>query len=214
MLSSIFFLNYTLYQNINNKILFSKFTDFFRKATPELNFTSEHLACLKNKIEEGNQKIKIAFISEFLSQNHSVTRDRSGIIRNLSRDIYDIYIISFNEVNHEIDLVKCLWDSIPKENRIILKKYDVIKSQEFISSLKLDILIYCEIGMSLDSYFLSFSRLAPIQCNTWGHSDTSGIDSIDYYISSKLYEKNYDLFSFEFFSTELWKKRFARASSK
>ena len=27
--------------------------------------------------------------------NHSVTRDRAGIIQNLSRDIYDIYLISF-----------------------------------------------------------------------------------------------------------------------
>ena len=45
--------------------------------------------------------------------------------------------------------------------------------------------------MAPDTYFLSFSRLAPIQCNTWGHSDTSGIDTIDYYLSSVYYEKDY-----------------------
>ena len=37
-------------------------------------------------------------------------------------------------------------------------------------------------------YYLAYSRLAPIQINTWGHSETSGIDTIDYYFSSKYYE--------------------------
>ena len=43
---------------------------------------------------------------------------------------------------------------------------------------------------------LSSLRLAPIQCNTWGHPVTSGFKNIDYYFSSKLMEiqssqKNY-----------------------
>ena len=32
-------------------------------------------------------------------------------------------------------------------------------------------------------------RLAPIQCNTWGHPVTSGLKNIDYFFSSKLIEK-------------------------
>jgi predicted O-linked N-acetylglucosamine transferase (SPINDLY family) len=35
------------------------------------------------------------------------------------------------------------------------------------------------------TYFLAFSRLAPIQCTTWGHPDTTGIPNMDYYISSE-----------------------------
>ena len=81
-----------------------------------------------------------------------------------------------------------MWESIPEKNRIILKINDIKNSQIQISELELDILIFCEIGMSTNAYLLSYSKLAPIQCNTWGHSDTSGIDTIDYYISSKLYE--------------------------
>ena len=42
--------------------------------------------------------------------------------------------------------------------------------------------------MCSKSYFMAFLRLAKIQINTWGHSDSSGIDTIDYFISSKLYE--------------------------
>jgi predicted O-linked N-acetylglucosamine transferase (SPINDLY family) len=35
------------------------------------------------------------------------------------------------------------------------------------------------------SYFLAFSRLAPVQCVTWGHPVTTGIDTVDYFISSE-----------------------------
>jgi protein O-GlcNAc transferase len=35
---------------------------------------------------------------------------------------------------------------------------------------------------------LSSLRLAPIQCNTWGHPVTSGFKNIDYYLSSDLME--------------------------
>jgi protein O-GlcNAc transferase len=38
-------------------------------------------------------------------------------------------------------------------------------------------------------YFLAFSRLAPVQCAMLGHPVTSGIASIDYFISSALFER-------------------------
>lgn len=38
------------------------------------------------------------------------------------------------------------------------------------------------------SYFLAFSRLAPVQCVSFGHPDTTGIPTIDYFISNDLYE--------------------------
>jgi predicted O-linked N-acetylglucosamine transferase (SPINDLY family) len=42
--------------------------------------------------------------------------------------------------------------------------------------------------MQLKAQFMSYARLAPIQVNTWGHSETSGIDTIDYFVSSKYFE--------------------------
>lgn len=45
---------------------------------------------------------------------------------------------------------------------------DVVRQQH------LDILIYPEIGTEPVSYFLAFSRLAPVQAAWWGHPDTTG----------------------------------------
>jgi len=50
------------------------------------------------------------------------------------------------------------------------------------------ILIYPETGMDPDSANLAALRLAPVQCATWGHPETSGMPSLDYYLSGELLE--------------------------
>ena len=147
---------------MNNVTIFSQYCNLFRNLIPDLNYKSNHIDnSFVNKLEN-NTKIKIAFFSEYLIFNHSVTRDRSGIIQNLSRDIYDIYLITFKNKNHSnCKLVKDLWNSVPKKNHIFLDR-NIKNSQKNIASLELDILIFCEIGMSIQAYFLAFSRLAKI----------------------------------------------------
>jgi tetratricopeptide (TPR) repeat protein len=50
------------------------------------------------------------------------------------------------------------------------------------------VLIYPEVGMNAVSARLAAQRLAPVQCNSWGHPDTSGFPTLDYYLSSDLME--------------------------
>ena len=40
--------------------------------------------------------------------------------------------------------------------------------------------------MSPITYFLAYARLAPIQITSWGQTETTGIDTIDYFLSSAL----------------------------
>jgi len=53
---------------------------------------------------------------------------------------------------------------------------------------KLDVLIYAEIGMDPLSLQLASTRLAPVQAVTWGHPETSGLSTIDYYLSAEDFE--------------------------
>ncbi|CAN0254329.1 unnamed protein product, partial [Hapterophycus canaliculatus] len=69
-----------------------------------------------------------------------------------------------------------------------------------IASLELDVLVFTEIGMNLESYFLSFARLARRSVAFWGHAVTSGVSAgdaisardadlgIDYFVSSWMFE--------------------------
>jgi protein O-GlcNAc transferase len=50
------------------------------------------------------------------------------------------------------------------------------------------VLIYPEVGMNPVAVKLAAQRLAPVQCNSWGHPETSGFPTLDYYLSSELME--------------------------
>ena len=146
-----------------------------------LNYTS-NIKFDNNK----DRKINIAFMSNLLTTQHSVTRDRSGIINNIDRDKFNVFYIVFS--NEYSDLLATNLYKQSGKNRIVLNKNTIESNVRILESLKLDILIYCEIGMDMVNYMYASMRIAPIQCVTWGHSNTSGISTIDYYLSSKLYE--------------------------
>ena len=53
---------------------------------------------------------------------------------------------------------------------------------------QIDVLIYPEIGMDPSSCKLANLRLAPLQLASWGHPETTGLPTIDYFISAKDFE--------------------------
>jgi protein O-GlcNAc transferase len=62
------------------------------------------------------------------------------------------------------------------------------KAREIIADQSLDVLVYPDIGMEPLTYYLAFTRLAPVQCVMVGHLVTTGIPNMDYYLSSELIE--------------------------
>ena len=44
------------------------------------------------------------------------------------------------------------------------------------------------VGMDREAFRFACFRLAPVQCASWGHADTTGLPTIDYYLSSELLE--------------------------
>ena len=170
----IYYFYYLVYTGFNNKILYQKTSNLFKKICPDLVYKSKNL---ENKT---NQNIKIGFITNFIFKNHSVCKDRIGIIKALIDDNrFDVYLFGNNNDSEEI-----FSEKIGNfKNRIYLSK-NIKESRDKIESFNLDILVYPEIGMDFFYWVLAHSKLARIQINTWGHSETSGIDTIDYYISS------------------------------
>jgi protein O-GlcNAc transferase len=57
-----------------------------------------------------------------------------------------------------------------------------------IAELDLDVLVFADVGMDALTQTLAYSRMAPIQCVTWGHPDTTGSPAMDYFVSSQLAE--------------------------
>ncbi|MBI1208759.1 MAG: tetratricopeptide repeat protein [Azospirillum sp.] len=59
---------------------------------------------------------------------------------------------------------------------------------ELVAADRPHILLYPEIGMDPTAAHLAAHRLAPVQCTTWGHPNTSGMPTIDYFLTSALME--------------------------
>jgi protein O-GlcNAc transferase len=59
---------------------------------------------------------------------------------------------------------------------------------EMLQAAEFDLLYFWEVGTDATNYFLPLVRAAPLQCTSWGWPVTSGLEEIDYFISSDMVE--------------------------
>ena len=125
--------------------------------------------------------IKIGFVSSFF-RSHTVSKLFKNWILKLDQKYFKrfVYYVD-NKFDHTTNEIKQNVD-------YFFNHTDVDQLINQISHDNLDVLIYLDIGMRPIIQILSSLRLAPIQCNTWGHPVTSGFKNIDYYFSSELME--------------------------
>ena len=168
------------YSQHNNLEINKKCASFFRKIYPQLNNVHK----LKNT---SNSKIRIGFVSDYLT-DHTIGKLFKGIILNLDKNKFDIKIFHTPKTRKG----KIYQDFIDAERNNQVYNFNLpIKfedKQKIIADENLDILFYPEIGLSLELYYLSFIRLATYQVTSWGHPETTCIDTLDYFLTSKLIE--------------------------
>tara|TARA_B100000902_G_C27317557_1_gene922303 strand:+ start:1857 stop:4118 length:2262 start_codon:yes stop_codon:yes gene_type:complete len=183
------------YKNQNNNLNYNgNQTIKFKNIKTDLS-KNRILSKLSDKI---TNKIKICFITSKLLSINSVFRDRIGLIHNLDKNYFDVHLGVFdNEKEFQITkytpIVQHFIRNYYINNKIIFLSDNLVNNQEKISECNFHIIYYPDLGMVLEQTLLSYAKLAPIQITTWGHSDTSGNCSIDYYITSKHFEKIEDI---------------------
>jgi len=129
-------------------------------------------------------KIRVGFISRCL-KNHTIGRLMRGTIAHLTRDLFSVTVLSVGSSHDEIaDFLR------QYAEHYVEVPLHLPAARQIIASQELDILFYTDIGLDPVTYSLAFSRLAPVQCVTWGHPVTTGIPAIDYFISSDLLEES------------------------
>ena len=168
-----FFLAYHGQLNIE---LQKQVSQVYEKACPSLVWVAPH--CQEKRQTSKHQKIKIGFFSTYF-RHHTIAKLNRGLIANLSREKFKITVFSPPQTHDRYrDFIQ------KKVDRFITVPKNLEVARNKISTQELDILFYPEIGMDFFTYLLAFSRLAPIQCVTWGHPMTTGIKNIDYFFSS------------------------------
>ncbi len=166
---------YLAYHGLNEKTRQQRLAEIYLAGCPELAWTAPH--CDGRKRRPGPRRI--AFVSRFLF-DHSIGRLCLGLIQRLGARS-DCEVICF-----ETALVPN--DSIRREIaeqaiRINKLEPNLDAARQGIAASEPDLVFYPEIGMDPVVYFLAFSRLAPIQAVSFGHPITSGVATIDYFLS-------------------------------
>ena len=181
------------YLDFNKKDILLEYYNIISKKLPIFPF--------KNNKKTENRKIKLGIVGFTMNRDegvnkfslHSVYRDRAEILKQLDNKLFEKYFIVKEKhtkeyINKSGDFGIILQEFYDKMDYITsIHKYDVTIIKTLID-LDLDILLYPDIGMHPFTSIMANYRIAPIQINTWGHSLTSGLINIDYYISSKYYE--------------------------
>ena len=178
------------YHDMINVELFKNIACLQSKLCPDLLLNAV-LPSASNASNASNNKIRVGFVSDFIVQFHSVAKDRIGIIKHLCDDPdFDVKIMTRKKTMH------AFYEKIMGHHAsnvvITMEDGDLVANRQQIADQQFDIIVYPEIGMCQQTRFIAFSRLAPVQITTWGHSDTSGLPNMDYFVSSKYFNTEED----------------------
>ncbi|AFZ53327.1 O-linked N-acetylglucosamine transferase, SPINDLY family protein [Cyanobacterium aponinum] len=176
---------YLQYQGKNDLKIQKKYGDLVEKIT-KANYPTTSKYTVNN---DNKRRIKIGIISCHF-RNHNGANWALGWIKSLDKNkfIINCYYLEVTE------------DYITKEfikysDNFYFCSSDLNTTIETINKDQLNVVIYTDIGMKPITNILASIRLVSIQCVTFGHPITSGLSTIDYYISRELMEtensKNY-----------------------
>lgn len=173
---------YLAYHNHNNKSIMTELGQFFREKSPELNVTSPHVKTWSPPVASG-RRIRVGIVSQFLVE-HTIGKLYQGFIRHLDRSRFEVIVV--HTCKSKLDGFSQEIDGLAE--RSIVLPVALKDQQEVIASEEIDVLFFPDIGMEVSTYFLAFARLAPVQVVSWGHPDTTGLDTMDYFLSAESIE--------------------------
>lgn len=136
-----------------------------------------------------DDKIRIGYVSTYMCR-HTVGTFLAGWLKHHTRSEFDIHCY---HVGKKVD-------DWTRHIRGLSRHFhhfagDMRAAASRINADNLHILIYADIGMDPITTQLAALRLAPIQCCHWGHPITTGLPTVDFFLSSDLMEpENADAF--------------------
>jgi predicted O-linked N-acetylglucosamine transferase (SPINDLY family) len=130
-----------------------------------------------------HQPIRVGIVSSYF-RNHSVwNAPAKGWFRALDRERFALYAFDLGAgEDAETRLAKSHATRFEAGPRDFGQWVDAIRACEP------DVLIYPEVGMHPMTARLAALRLAPVQAASWGHPETTGLPTMDYYLSGEALE--------------------------
>ena len=170
---------YLAYQEINNRDLNSQYGDICHKSMAWWQSSQNFLTAQPVHKE----RISVGVVSSHFYEHSVWGAIVKGWLQNLNPDLFEVHLFYLSGYNDQETLLAESLATSFTQNLSNLEDW----AKEILEK-QIDVLIYPEVGMDPLTCKLANLRLAPIQAASWGHPDTTGLPTIDFYISAKDFE--------------------------
>ncbi|PSB32797.1 tetratricopeptide repeat protein [Stenomitos frigidus] len=168
------------YQGQNDRELQERYGDFVHKIMAA-NYPKWSQRLPLTPLQPG-EKIRVGYVSGCLWE-HTVGKLMLGWLRHHTSDKFELFSYNIrdcaDQLTQEYRAHSDVFYQIPLPLEAICEQ---------IIANKLHILVFFDLGMQGLMTQLASLRLAPVQCTTWAHPITSGLPTVDYFLSSALME--------------------------
>jgi predicted O-linked N-acetylglucosamine transferase (SPINDLY family) len=129
------------------------------------------------------ERPRVLVVSSLLRE-HSVGRLFERVVTGLDRGALEVHVLSAGDRRDGLTArVESAVEHFTHDERGI----DAWRAH--VLEVAPDVLLYLDLGMEPLLTWLAAQRLAPVQCTLWGHPVTSGLDSIDWFLTADLMER-------------------------
>jgi predicted O-linked N-acetylglucosamine transferase (SPINDLY family) len=159
------------------------------------NFITLHMArfglqynepSLRRSTRLKDGKLRVGYVSRFF-RNQAVSYYMVNRVIHHDKNNFEVTIFSLGD--HR-DAMTELFKGNSEKFVQYTNLSDVAGIAKDIIDCELDVLIYTDIGMDPVTYLLAGMQLAPVQCAMVGHGTTTGLPTIQYYISGDFESEN------------------------
>jgi predicted O-linked N-acetylglucosamine transferase (SPINDLY family) len=125
-------------------------------------------------------KLRVGIVSAHISDHSVWNAVVKGWTRNLDKSRFELYLYHLGGQGDSQTEQARQW-----AHRLEAGSRDAAQWARLILDHRIDVLIYPEIGMDSTTVRLASMRLAPVQAASWGHPETTGLPTIDHYLSAE-----------------------------
>ena len=170
---------YLAYQDVSNIDLLRTYGEICDSAMSNLPVQET----LKDRRRAIRSEPIALFVVSNQVKNYSVWNAiTKGFLLNIDKGKLKVVVLNIGDLNDSV------LKTLPDHLHILDSSGSTSQIRRRILDLSPDVIVYPEIGMHPTATQLATVRLAPLQVAMWGHPETTGIKTIDYYISASLFE--------------------------
>ena len=127
---------------------------------------------------------RLGFISAYF-RDHTIGHLFKRTIAGIDRNRFAVVVVRAGAANAKVSR-----SIAASADEVVTLPENLARAREMLAAAKLDALLYTDIGMDPFTYYLAHARLARLQMVSWGHPVTTGLETIDLFVSAEAFDRD------------------------